>query len=114
MAALVGDLRHTRSGIDRPALFRLPDHFLVQELAAALAERLDDPGAMVEIVPEPLGVEEMQLLLVIAEELAKAGIVEEEPPVLVDEAEGGRAVLEEIAELAFVLGDLRLALRAAP
>ena len=65
---------------------------------------------MVEIVPEPLGVEEMQLLLLVAEERAQPRIVEDEPPLLVDEAETGRAVLQELAELALLLGDLRLAL----
>src|SRR5829696_492206 len=96
--------------MDRLALFRLPDHLLVHELAAALAQRLDDPGAMVEVVPEPLGVEEMQLLLLVAEERAQSGVVEDEPPLLVDEAETRGAVLQEIVELALLLGDLRLAL----
>src|SRR5215211_6624432 len=63
-------------------LFRRPNCLLVEELAAALAQRRNDPGAMIEVVPEPLGVEELQLVLAITHELAKAGVVEEQPPIL--------------------------------
>ena len=84
-------------------VFQITSSF--RSCAAALAQRLDDPGAMVEVVPEPLGVEEMQLLLVVAQELAQARVVEEQPPVLVDDVEAGRAMFEDLAELALVLGD---------
>ena len=55
-------------------------------------------------------VEELQLVLAIAHELAKTGVVEEQPPILVDDVQSGRAVFEDLAELAFVLGNLCLAL----
>jgi len=54
---------------------------------------------MVEVVPEPLGVEEMQLLLLVAEDRAQSGVVEDEPPLLVDEAETCRAVFQPPTKL---------------
>ena len=70
-------------------------------------------GAVVEVVPEPPRVEEVHLLLVIAHELAQARVVEQQPPVLVDDVEAGRAIFEDLAELALVLGDLGRALPVA-
>ena len=52
----------------------------------------------------------MQLLLVVAQQLAQSCVVEDQPPVLVDKAQASRAVLEELAELAFLVGELRLPL----
>ena len=72
--------------------------------------RLDDARALVEVVPEPAGVDELHLFLVVAQQLAHAGVVEEQPTLLVDDVQAGRAVFEDFAELAFLLGDLRLAL----
>src|SRR5215203_4977544 len=74
------------------------------------AQAFDDAAALVEVVPEPARVEEHELVGVIAEQLAQAGIVEQEPPVLIDDVERRRAVFEDLAELALLLGDLRLAL----
>ena len=56
-------------------------------------------------MPEPLRIEEIHLLFVVAHEFATTGVVAEQPPILVDDVEGGRAVLEDLAELALVLGD---------
>ncbi len=78
--------------MDELALLRFPDDLLIQKLAAALAERLDDLRPVVEIVPELPRVELMQLLLGITQEFAQSGIVENEPPFLIDEAQPGRAV----------------------
>ena len=61
-------------------------------------------------MPEPLRVEEVHLLLVIAHEPAQARVVEEQPPVLVDDVEAGRTIFEDLAKLALVLGDLGRAL----
>ena len=60
---------------------------------------------MIEVVPETLRVEEVHLLFVIAQELAQPGVVEQQPPVLIDDVEAGRAIFEDLAELALVLGD---------
>ncbi len=106
VAAAVGDLGVGDQHMDEPALLGLPDRLLVEELAAALAQPLDDPGPVVEVVPEPPRVEEVHLLLVIAHELAQSRVVEQQPPVLVDDVEAGRAIFEDLAELALVLGDL--------
>src|SRR5829696_8194333 len=108
MAAPVRHLHVRHQGMDRPTLFRLPDHLLVQELTAAFPQGLDDRGSMIEIMPELFRVEEVQFLLVVAEHLAQARIVEDEAPLLVEKAEARRAVLEELAELALLIGDLRL------
>jgi hypothetical protein len=72
VAAAVGDLGVGDQHMDEPALLGLPDRLLVEELAAALAQPLDDPGPVVEVVPEPPRVEEVHLLLVIAHELAQS------------------------------------------
>ena len=63
--------------VNELTLFRRPNCLLVEELAAALAQRRNDPGAMIEVVPEPLRVEELQLFLVVAHELTKAGVMEQ-------------------------------------
>src|SRR5215213_10136177 len=67
--------------VNELTLFRRPNCLLVEELAAALAQRRDDPGAMIEVVPEPLRVEELQLVLAITHELAKTGVVKQQPPI---------------------------------
>ena len=61
---------------------------------------------MIEVVPETLCVEEVHLLFVIAQELAQPRVVEQQPPVLIDDVEAGRAIFEDFTELALVLGDL--------
>src|SRR5690606_14269566 len=81
--------------------------FLVQELAAALAEGGDDPLALVEVDPEPAGVEEFELGLAVAEHLAKPRVVKQQPPVLVDDHQPRRAVVEGGTELPLVLGHVR-------
>ena len=45
----------------------------------------------------------------VAEQLAEPRIVEEQPAVLVDDQQGGRAIFEDLAQLPLVLGDLRIA-----
>src|SRR5438034_6862739 len=47
------------------------DHLFVEKLAAVLAQQGDDPVAMAEIVPEFPGVEEVELLLLVAKQLTQ-------------------------------------------
>jgi Na+/pantothenate symporter len=53
------------------ALSGLPDNLLVQYLATTFAKQLDDPDSVIEIVPEPPSVEELKLLLLIAQEVTQ-------------------------------------------
>ena len=92
-------------------MFCLPDDFLVQQLSAARPQQFDHARAMIEVVPEPPGVEQFQLLFLIASQFAQAPIVEQEPPILVDDIYRGGAKVENFAKLALLLGDLRLVLR---
>ena len=62
MAAMVCDLHIGDEMVEGLTVLGLPEHFLVQELAAALSKQLDDSFPVVEIAPEPLCVEELQLL----------------------------------------------------
>ena len=61
-----------------------------KQLAAAHAQQFDDARAMVEVVPELLGIEELQLVLLVAEQVAQPPVVEQDPPLLVDDADRGR------------------------
>ena len=85
----------------------------LSKLAAARPQQLDDARAVSEVVPEPPGVEQLQLVLLVAEQFAQPPIVEQEPAVFVDDAHRSRAVIENFAKLAFLLGDLRLVLASA-
>src|SRR6185312_14370146 len=78
--------------------------------SAARAQQLDDAGAMVEVVPEPFGVEQVQFLFAVACQFAQAPVVEQKPSVLVDHADGGWAKIENFPKLTLLLGDLRFLL----
>ena len=106
VAAVVGDLDVRDQKIEQFALLGLPDDFLVQQLSAARPQQFDHARAMIEVVPEPPGVEQVQLLLLIAGQFAQAPIVEQEPPILVDDVHRGGAEVEDFAKLALLLGDL--------
>ena len=93
-----------------PALLGPPDHLLVQQLTAALAKRFDDARALLEVVPELPRVDELHLLLAVAQHLAQARVVKEQTALLVDDDQACRAVFEDLAKLPLLLGDLRLAL----
>ena len=66
--------------------------------------------AMVEIVPKQLGVEQIELFLLVAEQVPHPPIVKQDPPVLVDDADRRRAEVQNFAKLALLLDDLRLVL----
>ena len=53
--------------MDGLALLGQPDHFLIQDVIGAVAQGLDDAAAVVEVVPEPFCVEEMQFFFGITE-----------------------------------------------
>ena len=110
MAAVIGDLDVGNQQAQKLALLGLPDDFFVEKLAAAGAQQFDDTVPMRQVMPEAFGIEQIQLLLLIAEQVAHAPIVEENAPVLVDDAHGGRTVIQDFAKLAFLLHDLELVL----
>jgi len=68
----------------------------------------DDASALVEILPEFPGIEEMQLLFGVAKQLANARVVEQQPAVLVDHIEPGRTVFENLPKLPLVLCNIRV------
>src|SRR6185437_8160848 len=110
MAAVVGDLHVGDQKIEQFALLGLPGYFLVEQLSAARAQQLDDASAMIEVVPEPFGVEQVQFLFAVACQFAQAPVVEQKPSVLVDHADGGWAKIENFPKLTLLLGDLRFLL----
>ena len=67
----------------------------------------DDPRALLDVVPERAGIDELELVLLIAQQLAQPRVVEQQAPVLVDDQQGRRTEFQHLAELALVLGNLR-------
>ena len=110
MAAGVGDLNIGDQQIEGFALLVLPNHFLVQELATAQTQQFDDARSVIEVVPESLGVEEMQFFLLVAKQVAHPPVVKQDPPLLVDDADRGRTVIQDLAKLALLFENLRLVL----
>ena len=113
VSALIGDLHVGQQHMKRPAALGPPDHALVDELAAAFAQRLDDPRALLDIVPEQPRVDQLELILPISKQFAQPGVVEQQPSVLVDDAQRRRTELQDFPELTLVLGGLGTG-RAAP
>ena len=103
---LIGDLHVGQQQMKRPAALGPPDYALVDELAAAFAQRLDDPRALLDVVPEQPGLDELKLILLVSEHFAQPRVVEQQPPVLVDDAHRRRAKFQNLAELPFLLGNL--------
>ena len=89
-------------------LLGLPDHLFIQQLAAARTQHFDNTRAVVEVVPELLGVEQTQLLLFVAQQVAHAPIVEKDASLLVDDAYSGRAKVQDFTKLALLFDNLRL------
>jgi hypothetical protein len=85
VATLIGNLDVGDQQVETLALFGLPDHLLVQQLAAAVPEEPDDPVPMVEVLPEPFRIEELQFLFFIPQQLAQTPIVEEEQSFVVND-----------------------------
>ena len=106
MPAPVGDLDVRDQQVNELALLRLPDHLLVQQLAALVLQCRDDPRPLLEVMPERAGVDELELLLLVAQELPQARTVEQQAAVLVDDDQRRRAQFQHLAKLALVLGDL--------
>ena len=86
VAAGVSDLDIGDQQIEQLSPLGLPDHLLVEQLAATGPQQLDDARAVLEVVPEPLGVEQLQLVLLVARQFTQAPIVKQQRPVLVDHA----------------------------
>src|SRR3954471_1082177 len=94
----------------RFALFGFPDHLAIGDRGAAFPQAFDQPLALVEIVPEIMRIKPLHLLLGVAEQLPDAGIVEQQPAILVDDVETSRTMVENFPELALMLGALCFAL----
>src|SRR5262249_5073267 len=89
------------------------EHLLVQQLATALVKLLENVRALVEVVPEDPGIDQIEFCRLIAEQLAQGAVVEEEAPVFVDNHERRRTVLQNFSELARLLGRLGLGASSA-
>jgi hypothetical protein len=56
-------------------------------------------------MPERAGVDELELLLLVAQELPQARVVEEQASVVIDDGKACGAALEDLAVLTFLVGD---------
>ena len=63
------------------------------------------PGALLDIVPEDPGLDELKFVLVIAEQFSKSRIVEKQAPGLVHDQYRGRTELQHPKKATFLLGD---------
>ena len=105
---MIGHLNVRDQKIEEFPLLGLPDHLLVQQLTAARPQQLDHAGPMFEVVPEPLGVEQLQFVFLVPRQVAQPPIVEQQPPVLVDNAHRGRTVFQDFVKLPLLFLDLML------
>ncbi len=113
MSAAVGHLHIRDEQVQKLPLFGLPDHLLVQQLAASVSQRFNNPSSLLEVVPERAGVNVIDLLLRVPQEFPQARVMEEQTAVLIDDYQGRRAEFEHLAELALLLGDLHFSCAAA-
>ena len=63
---------------------------------------------MFEVVPEPLGVEQLQFGFLVPRQVAQPPIVEQQPPVLIHNAHRGRTILQDFVKLPPLFLDLML------
>ena len=83
-----------------------PSHFLIQQLSTAATQLSDDSIALIEVVPEPPGVEQLEFVFLVAGQFPQPCIVEQQSAIFVDHAQTGRTELQGLAELALMLGCL--------
>ena len=69
---------------------------------------------MTEVVPKLSGIEEVQFLLLITEQLPEPPVVEQEPPIFVDDTESGGTKIQNFAKLALLLRQLAPVALSAP
>ena len=69
VAPLICDLDIGHQHIELLAPFGLPDHLFIKELSSTLLQQLNDTLTMAEVVPKLSGIEEVQFLLLITEQL---------------------------------------------
>ena len=112
VATAIGDLCIGQQQVEELAALGAPNHFLVQKLPAAVAQRCDDPGTLFEVVPELAGVDAVELVLRVSKQLAQPRVVKQQPAILVHDQQRRRTELQDFAELALVLGGLSIAGRA--
>ncbi len=65
-----------------------------------------NPGALIKVVPKQPGVEQFQLVFLIAGQFAQTFIVEKQSSIFVDHTQAGRTELQGFAKLTLVLGRL--------
>src|SRR5262245_20634246 len=92
--------------MERLPVFGAPNHLLIQRLSTMPAQLLDDPCALIEVVPKSFGVEELELMFFVTGQFTQTGIMEQQPSILVDHAKAGRTELQSFAKLTLVLGRL--------
>ena len=110
MPPLIGDLDVRDQQIELLACLGLSEDLLIKDLAAALMQKANDPLAMTEVIPKLPGVEELELLLLIAEQLPQPPVVKQKATVFIDDIEPGGAVIQDFAKLTLLLSNLRLML----
>ena len=111
MAAGIGDLNIGNQHIKQLSLLGFPNHLFVEQLATAGPQQIDNALTVREIVPESPGIEKFKLHFLVAGQFAQPPIVEQQAPLLVDHAQRGRTIFEDLAKLTLLLGDLHLVLR---
>jgi hypothetical protein len=67
-----------------------PDHFCIQNLPALSPQLLDDPLALIEVMPKQTSIEEMKFALAVSKEFAQARIVKQQPAGLINDTNRGR------------------------
>jgi hypothetical protein len=82
-------------------LLGFPDHFFVQHLAPGFPQAIDDPSAVLQVLPKKLGVEQLEFRILIPEQLTQAPVVEEQTSLLVHDDQAGGAIFEQLPELPF-------------
>src|SRR5208282_510832 len=67
---------------------------------------VDDPRALIEVMPMHAGVAKVELFLAVAQNFAQPRVVEQQPAILIDHQQRRGAELQYLAELALVLDRL--------
>ena len=83
MTAAIGDLRIRQENVKTLASLCVPDHPLIEQLAATFAKQCDDSRPLIEVVPEPARIKADKLVFLITQQVAQLSVVKEEVPVLI-------------------------------
>src|SRR5262245_1219255 len=84
VAAMIGNLHVRDQHIEQLTVLGLPDHLFVEQLSALNPKPFDNTIPLSQVVPEASGVEQLQLILVVAGQMAQPAVVEQQPTLFVD------------------------------